>query len=212
MAFPALFPTSAAMPNQPRMKEVQLHEYALHLIRYCDNRFGKHPRFRYYIYNLMMRHCSQATASFFVKKNISNIFPISVQDLSIHLEQFPDEQLAEKVMRFGSSLHGTRSFLHKAKNELIDVISKLGCPTFFFTLSVADTKCSDLHAIMPGRLPSDIAKQQKWRNDNIISNPHLTSLYMHHRFTAFHEIIIEKHLNTKYCWYRYAFYCIFFLQ
>jgi len=74
----------------------------------------------------------------------------------------------------------------------------------------ADTKWPDLHAIMPGCLPSDIAKQQKWRNDNIISNPHLTSLYMHHRFTAFHEIILEKHLNTKDYWYRYAFYCIFF--
>jgi len=130
--------------------------------------------------------------------------------LNIRLEQFPDEQLAEQVMRFGSSLHGTRSFWHKDKNELTDMISQLDCPTFFFTLSAVDTKWPDLHAIMPGCLPSDIAKQQKWRNDNIISNPHLTSLYMHHRFPAFREIILEKHLNTKDYWYRYAFYRIFF--
>lgn len=130
--------------------------------------------------------------------------------MNIRLEQFPDEQLAEQVMRFGSSLRGTRSFWHKAKNELTDMISQLGCPTFFFTLSAADTKWSDLHAIMPGCLPYDIAKQQKWRNDNIISNPHLTSLYMHHRFIAFREIILEKNLNTKDYWYRYAFYRIFF--
>jgi len=69
MDFPALFPIGAAMPNQRIMKAVQLHEYALHLIRYYDNRFGNHPRFHYYIYNLMMRHRSQATTSFFVKKN-----------------------------------------------------------------------------------------------------------------------------------------------
>ena len=98
MAFLALFPTGAAIPNQPRMKVVQLHEYALHLIRYYDNRFGNNRCFSYYIYNLMMRHRSQATTSFFVKKNISNRFPISIQDLNIRLEQFPDEQLVEEVM------------------------------------------------------------------------------------------------------------------
>jgi len=63
----------------------------------------------------MMRHCSQATALIFVKNNIIDNFPISIQDLNIRLEQFLDEKLAEQVMRFGSSLCGTRSFWHKAK-------------------------------------------------------------------------------------------------
>jgi len=90
------------------------------------------------------------------------------------------------------------------------MISQLGCPTFFFTLSAADTKWPDLHAIMPRCQPSDIEKQQKWRNDNVISNPHLTSLYMHQIFTTFHENILEKNLKTKDYWYRYAFYRIFF--
>jgi len=206
MAFPTLFPTGAALPNQPRIKTVQLHEYALHLLHYHDNRFGKHPRFRYYIYNLMMRHRSQATTSFFVKKNIGDGFPTSIQELNIRLQQFPDDKLAEQVMRFGSSLRGTRSFWHKAKNELTDMISQLGCPTFFFTLSAADTKWPDLHAIMPGNPPPDVQLQHKWRNDNIISNPHLTSLYMHHRFTIFREVILEKHLQTKDYWYRYLLY------
>ena len=116
--------------------------------------------------------------------------------MNIRLQQFPDEKLAGQVMRFGSSLRGTRYFWHKAKNELTDMISQLRCPTFFFTLSAADTKWPDLHAIMPGIPPPDVAKQHKWRNDNIISNPHLTSLYMHHIFTIFHEVILEKHLQT----------------
>jgi len=90
------------------------------------------------------------------------------------------------------------------------MISQLGFLTFFFTLSAADTKCPDLHEIMLECLPYDIAKQQKWRNDNIISNPHLASLYMHHRFIAFCEIILEKYLKTKDYWYKYAFYRICF--
>ena len=52
MAFPILFPTGAAMLKQPRIHEVDMHEYALCLIHYHENRFGQHPWFRYYIYNL----------------------------------------------------------------------------------------------------------------------------------------------------------------
>ena len=100
-------------------------------------------------------------------------------------------------MHFGSSLCGMRYFWKKNRNELIDMISQLGCQTSFFTLSVADIKCSDLHVIMLNTPPHDAKKQQKWRNQNIISNPHLASLYLHHRFRIFHEEILEKHLHEK---------------
>ena len=56
MDFPTLFPTGTTMLLQPRIHEVDMHEYALHLICYHDNRFGQDPRFRYYIYNLIMYH------------------------------------------------------------------------------------------------------------------------------------------------------------
>ena len=74
------------MPNQPRMKEVQLHEYTLHLIRYYDNTFVKNPHFPYYIYNLMMWDQSQATTSVYVKTKIANRFPTSIVGLNMWLE------------------------------------------------------------------------------------------------------------------------------
>lgn len=58
MAFPTLFANGLALPLQDRPKHVHLHEYALHLIKYYDQRFGQNVHFRYYIYNLMMRHRS----------------------------------------------------------------------------------------------------------------------------------------------------------
>ena len=70
MAFPTLFPTGATMLLQPRIHQIDMHEYALHLIHYHDNRFSQHPRFQYYIYNLIMRHRSNSIASVFVKKNL----------------------------------------------------------------------------------------------------------------------------------------------
>ena len=56
MAFPTLSPTGTTMLLQPRIHQIDMHEYALHLIRYHDIRCSKHPRFRYYIYNLIMCH------------------------------------------------------------------------------------------------------------------------------------------------------------
>ncbi|XP_059076419.1 uncharacterized protein LOC131875765 [Cryptomeria japonica] len=56
MVFPTLFPKGSTIFKQQRIKEVKLHEYALHLLRYHDNRFGQYPRFRYFILNILMCH------------------------------------------------------------------------------------------------------------------------------------------------------------
>ena len=202
MAFPSLFPQGTAMFKQPHFKSIDLDEYALHLVRYHDNRFGSHPRFTYYLYNLIMRHRSQSIAAVYIKKNIEDNFPTTISKLNTRLEQTPSDKLPDQIMRFGASLRGTRSFWHKSKNELTDMISQLGCPTFFFTLSAADTKWPDLHAVMPGTPPTSFAKHQQWRIQNIISNPHLASLYMHHRFTIFREEVLLKHLHANDLWYR----------
>jgi hypothetical protein len=161
-AFRTLFTTSIAMFGKPRFKSIEIKDYALHLLRYYNIKFGKHLRFFYYLYNLMMHHCAQAIAFVFVKKNIEENFPTIIIDLNICLEHFPGDKLAEKLMCFEASLHGTRSFWHKSRNEIIDMISYLGRPTFLFTLSAIDTKYLELHAIMPDNPPTNVSKQQHW--------------------------------------------------
>ena len=81
MAFPTLFPIGTRMLLQPCIHEVDMHKYALHLICYHDNRFSQHPRFRYYIYNLIMHHRSNAAASIFVKKNLEDTLPPTILEL-----------------------------------------------------------------------------------------------------------------------------------
>ena len=84
------FPTLLIMLLQPHIHQVDMHEYALHLIRYHDNRFAQHLRFRYYIYNLIMRHQSNSIASIFVKKNIEDTLPPTVLELVNQLEDMPN--------------------------------------------------------------------------------------------------------------------------
>ena len=46
-AFPTLFPTGAADFVAPRQRSVTIGNYFKHLMLYHDQRFSKHPRFRY---------------------------------------------------------------------------------------------------------------------------------------------------------------------
>jgi hypothetical protein len=79
---------------------------------------------------MIMHHHSQATI-FFVKKNIHDKSPTTIQDLCQQLIDLPDNKLVEHLMHFGSSLRGTRAYWTKCCTELTDMITKLGCPICF---------------------------------------------------------------------------------
>ena len=178
-----------------------MHEYALHLIHYHDNRFGQHTRFRYYIYNLIMCHRSNATASIFVKINLEDTLPPTILELVNQLQDMPNDKIGDRVTIFGSSLCGTRSYWNKSRAKLTNMINQQGTPTFFFTLSAADTKWPDLHALMPTRCPTNLTQDYQWNIHNIISNPHITSQYMHNIFKTFVQDVLQKgfHITDSWC-------------
>lgn len=147
MAFLKNFSTGATLPLQPRNIKIHLHEYALHLTRYFDHRFGKHVRFRYFLYNLIMRHCNQQNVSIFVRAYLEDKIPSSLTILQQQLQVAPHHQLAEQLMQFGASLCGTHSFQSSCRVQLTAMIEKLGIPTLFFTLSFANTKWANLQKI-----------------------------------------------------------------
>ena len=71
MEFPTLFPMSIAYRLQQRLRTIHLHKYGLHLLKHCDHRFAKHPRFRYFLLNMIMRHRRQGKMFVFVKKTLN---------------------------------------------------------------------------------------------------------------------------------------------
>ena len=54
-AFPTLFLYGKADFDMPRSRMVTLAAYAKHMLKYQDGRFGRHPLFRYYVFNWIMR-------------------------------------------------------------------------------------------------------------------------------------------------------------
>ena len=89
IAFLALFLNGVALPMQAWMREAHIQEYVLYLIRYYDQRFGRHHRFHYFFHNMMNHHCSHRIATIFVKENIDENIQTTIENLCIHLTQPP---------------------------------------------------------------------------------------------------------------------------
>lgn len=108
-------------------------------------------------------------------------------------------------MQCGSSLRATRAYWTKCRSKLTDMITQLGCPSLFFTLSAADTKWPELHNLMPIHSHSHSSNEHRMEIDNVIQYPHIVATFMHHKFTIFQEEVIQKYLKAKYFLYKFFF-------
>ena len=88
MALPTLFPLGKADFSIPRLRTVSLSDWAQHLMPYKDGRFGSHPRFRYMVFNQIMRQRVASSSRWFANKN--NGHSLTVDDLRQILE--PDSE------------------------------------------------------------------------------------------------------------------------
>lgn len=66
--FPTLHPRGEADSLNPRLRSVSFHDYIQHLLKFHDGRFARHPRWRYVVFNTLMRKQSSQRAGFFVRK------------------------------------------------------------------------------------------------------------------------------------------------
>eukprot|EP01018_Ginkgo_biloba_P012987 Gb_37081 [translate_table: standard] len=135
---------------------------------------------------------SMKICAIFVKKNTEESLAAIIHELRAQLETLPDACLAEKVMKFGTTLRGTYAYWSKCLCELSDMIHQIGCPTIFFTLSVIDMQWPDLHQLMPRTPPWDPTAARKWHCNNVIQHPHIVAKYMHLHYTIFREEVLTK--------------------
>ena len=149
-----------------------------------------------------MRHRAQASSTVFVKKNMTEL-PTTVDELRENLQNLPNSKIADRLMRFGHVLRGTRAYWSKCHGELCDLVQKIGSPTIFFTLSVADMQWPDLHILMPGTSPIDPKEARNWRRQNVIDNPHIVASYVHLRHTFFRDEIFSKFHHAIDFWCHY---------
>ena len=107
-AFPTLFPTGAGDFVAPRHHTVTAGQYFKHLLMYGDGQFAKHPRFRYFALNTVMRWRGLQTGRVYVNQH--------PRDARLTLDDLRDmvgregESFVSGVLHFANSLRGTSQY------------------------------------------------------------------------------------------------------
>ena len=106
-----------------------------------------------------------------------------------------NKQIADRIMRYGEGLRGTRQFWMARRYELTDMIKQIGHQgLIFFTFSAADLHWPELHKLMQdeghSREETEAAKQ---RQKNLIENPHMASWFFSKRFEIFFHEVLKKY-------------------
>ena len=205
MAFPTLYPTGRADFNVPRLRKVDLDEYARHMMCFRDGRFGRHPRWRFFVFNILMRRRANSSARFYVSKS-SGLNDLSRAELTEAL--LADESLLPHIVRQGSKLSGTRPFWRN-KSSSLQAQARFLSPSMspvFVTFSAADMQWQDLHRHFPGW--ADVATandhtRRKFVWDRVQDHPHLIAHYLVIRFHAFMDHVLRPLLGFTDYWYRF---------
>jgi ATP-dependent DNA helicase PIF1 len=203
-AFPTLFPRGTADFRSHRVKDVKPAEYFKHLLIYKDGRFARHPRWRYFALNSIMRWRALSEGRLFVRQNLEEerLTIAEVLDLMKN-----DNNMVNRVIRYGEGLHGTRQYWMRRRAELKDMIKQLGHQgMIFFTFSAADLHWPDLHQLMPGgenHIEEADKNASKRRHKDLINNPHIAAWYFEKRFKIFFEKVMIPKWNLVDWWYRF---------
>lgn len=115
-AFPTLYPTGIADFRTERARNIKPAEYFKHLIQYKDGRFVRHTRWKYFALNSLMRWRALQDGRIYIKQNLQDA-QLTVTDIQERIAQ-GDKYLADRIMRFGESLRGSRQFW-KARRLLL---------------------------------------------------------------------------------------------
>ena len=205
LAFPTLYPTGLADINMPRLRNVTLKEYARHLLCWHDGRFARHARWRFVVFNMLMRQKSSSSAQFYVSR-ASHLKDYTRDELTEALETDPN--ILPQIVRHAADLPGTRPFWRSRGTNLqahARFLSRAAAPVFV-TFSCADMQWHDLQRHLPRfaeYVTEDNSTRQKIVWSNIQSYPHIIAHYLDIRFRTFLKHVIIPYLKVTDYWFRY---------
>ncbi|KAK3919299.1 ATP-dependent DNA helicase [Frankliniella fusca] len=149
MSFPCLFPTGEGDLRSGRNRKIHTADYFKFLMEYSDRRFSRHPTFRFFAFNSMMRWNALTNGRVFIKNN-PQYRNMTAAQLKQRIEA-GERNILKQALYHGNKLKGTRQFWQSRCGELLDMVNQLGVPTLFLTLSAADLHWEDLFRLLsPG--------------------------------------------------------------
>ena len=147
---------------------------------YGDGQFAKHPRFRYFALNTVMRWRALQAGRVYIKKH--------PKDARLTLDELRDmvgregECFANRVLHFANTLRGTSQYWFKQRSRLISMVDTLGIPTVFFTHSAADGQWPELARLI---CTDDQQSSSSSRSKAVSENPAIADWFFYHRISMF---------------------------
>lgn len=214
MAFPTLFPDGKGDPtNKAVHSEISdsatqsFADKLKHLIKFAEKRdekwiyrFASHPRFAHWAYNIPYRRRILAQGIFFLKQNPSDA-NLPFDELKDMLISNSYESLMSKLMHYAKNKSGTNAYWNRAKNDLKAIITQVGAPTIFWTLSCAEFHWPEFHNLF-----NDISElTDSQRRENVINNPHLLDWFFTERVEKFVKHWLKNTLGSTWHWFLYEY-------
>ncbi|KAE8738338.1 hypothetical protein FOCC_FOCC016185, partial [Frankliniella occidentalis] len=106
-AFPCLFPKGNRIMSKGTNQLASSLNYFKHLMRYKDDRFSKHNRFRYFALNSFMRWSALRNGNLFVRSR-PEFENMTLDQLKQELQR--DPSLIKKLIYRNSSISGSKSY------------------------------------------------------------------------------------------------------
>ena len=139
-----LFPDASGDFSQPRDVRVTLGEYVRHLVRFHDPRFRRDARFLYFAMNQVFRWRAMDAGRLYVRQHPGET-KMSAGELANKLKH---PGFLKSVLAYSEALHGSQSYWWRQCARVEAMCQQLGMPTFFVTLSAADTFWPDLRVLL----------------------------------------------------------------
>ena len=193
MAFPTLFPDGKGDPtNQALLRDVFFQERIKHLIRFAEiidgkwvYRFANHPRFSYWVFNMIQRKRVLQKSGIFLKQNPGEAH-LTIDELREMASSNNATVIMSKVSRYVGNIAGTNAYWNRVTEELKAIITSIGAPTLFFTFSSADMHLPELHSLFKADTDSDLGiSPSEVRRQNVINNPHIVDWFSTQRLESF---------------------------
>jgi hypothetical protein len=164
-------------------------------------RFASHQTFAFWMMNMNRRHALLNQTSIYTNQN-TEVKNLPFEELQKMVREGKADKFMHGLHRYAANLPGTEGFWYKQTTELQALVTNLGCPTLFFTLSMADRHWPDLLRHLPWPPGTDILKTTPQQRAKLIKhNSHICSWYFKERLDCFRTHMLNI-LDADYHWDR----------
>ena len=150
--FLTLFPFGKGDPTTlARQHGVTLTEAFKHLVKFAERlpngkyrwRFASHPRLPYWASDMKQRHQFLSQSNAYLHQHPADAH-MTIKVLREMVNSMSGKQMVNWLQRYVSKVQCTNAYWYQRLQELLTLIERKGCPTFFVTFSAADTYWPEL--------------------------------------------------------------------